>query len=51
MTGERAKFCFAEDRSPVGVHRRTAEMLDFRRISVFEGLSQRHAAYVGDQTP
>jgi hypothetical protein len=51
MTGKTAKIYIAEDKSPVEVGRRTAEMLNFRRISVFEGLSQRHAGYFGDQPP
>ena len=51
MTGNLAKIRTTGEKSPVGVRRKTAEMLDFRRISVFEGLSGRRIGHVGDQTP
>ncbi len=51
MTYKRAKTCVTEDKSPVEVRRKTAEMMDFRRISVFEGISQRHTGHVVDHTP
>jgi len=51
MTGIRAKICIIEDKSPVEVRRKTAEMLDFRRFRVLEGLSGRRIGHVGDQTP
>jgi hypothetical protein len=37
-------------KSVVEVRLKTAEMLDFRRISVFRGLSERRIGHVGDQT-
>ena len=48
---EKGEIRTTEEKSPVGVRRKTAEMMDFRRISVFKGFSQRHAGYVGGQTP
>ncbi len=39
MTGNRAKICIAEEKSPVEVRRKSAKMLDFQRIGVSGGLS------------
>jgi len=51
MTGKRAKICITEDKSPVGVRRKTGEILSFWQISLFRGLSRRHIDRVGDQRP
>jgi len=51
MTGKRAKIRTTEEKSPVGVCRKTGEILSFWQISVFRGLSRRHIDRVGDQTP
>jgi len=37
MTGNRAKICTTEEKSPVEVRRKNAKMLGSRRISVFFG--------------
>jgi hypothetical protein len=49
MTCRRAKICITEDKSPVEVRRRTAEILDFRRINVFVGLYGRRIGRVSDR--
>jgi len=41
MTGNRAIIYTTEEKSPVEVRREIAEMLDFRWISVFWGLSEK----------
>jgi hypothetical protein len=51
MTGKGVKICVTEDKSPLEVRREMAEMTDFRRIGVFEGLSQQHTGYIGDHAP
>jgi len=51
MTRNVAKTRTTEDKSPVGVRRKTAEIPVFRRISVFCGLSGRRISRIGDQTP
>lgn len=50
MTGNIAKICVTQEKSPVEVRRKNAKMLDFRRISVFGGLSGRRIGHVADQT-
>jgi len=50
MTGNMAKIRTIEGKSVVEVRRRNAQMLDFRRISVFWGLSGKRIGHVGDQT-
>ena len=51
MTGNLAKTRTIEGKSVVEVRRKTAEILDFRRISVPWGLSGTRIGHVGDQTP
>ena len=49
MTGDRAKIPIREDKSPVEVRRKTAEILDVRPINVSSGLSGTRIDRVGDQ--
>jgi hypothetical protein len=51
MTGKRATICITEDKSPVEVRRKMAEMMDFRRISIYWGLSEKRIGHFGDPTP
>lgn len=51
MTGNVGKTRTTEEESLVEVRRKDAKMLDFRRISVFRGLSERRVRHVGEQTP
>jgi hypothetical protein len=46
MSGKRAKICITEGESPVEVRRKTAEILDFPRISVFVASSGRRIGHV-----
>lgn len=50
MTGNMAKICTAQGKSPVEVCRKNTKMLDFRRISVFQGFSERLPGRVDSQT-
>jgi hypothetical protein len=51
MTGNIAKTRTTEAKSPVAVRRKTAEMLNFRRISVSWSLSVRHIGCFDRQKP
>jgi hypothetical protein len=51
MTVRVARTRTIEGKSAVEVGQKTAEILDFRRISVFRGLSGGRIGHVGDQTP
>gem|GEM_PF-7006405 len=41
----------SDEKPPVEVRPKDAEMLDFRRISVVGGLSGRNVGHIGDQVP
>jgi len=51
MTGNITKICAAQDKSAVEVRRKNAKMLDFRRISMFVGLSGRLMGHADGQKP
>jgi hypothetical protein len=49
MTGNLAKIRTTGKKSPVGMRRENARMLDFQRISVFWGLFGRCIGHVNDE--
>jgi len=49
MTGNLARIRTTGEKSPVGVRRKKAKMLDFLRFSVSWGLSERHIGHVSDE--
>ena len=49
MSGNVAKIHTIEGKSAVEVRGKTAEILDFRRVSVFGSLSGSRIGHVGDQ--
>jgi len=46
MTGNSAKIHTSGKKSPVEVRRKTAEIIDFRRIGVFVGLHGKRIGHV-----